>query len=250
MNTADPDDGESSIDMNVLASRINDIVNAPKPSPCRLLELDAMVPGQRLALSEAPEALVNLFKQEDRVVMAGRAPPLRPPLSHGVECRMEDLVEEPGAPPSMTLVAGDFVEISDIGPQGDSRWLGRAASAVAVPLGAEAPEEQPTDAMIERSKALEELVDEWMALVRNGRERQPGQLDGVLADMGPMPPADLPSKRALWVAGLINPLPALGVALEIRPACLTAETADLRLQVAEMGIQDSIERLKLPGPAF
>ena len=65
-----------------------------------------------------------------------------------------------------------------------------------------------------------------------------------------MPSSKQPSARALWVAALINPLPALGVALEVRPAALMAPTADLRLQVAEMGLRDSIERLQAPGPAF
>ena len=88
-------------------------------------------------------------------------------------------------------------------------------------------------------------------VVRNGgRERSPGQLDGVMRDLGPMPEADAPSARALWIAGLINPLPALGVALEVRPAALMAPTAEVRLQVVEMGLQDSIERLKSPGPTF
>ena len=39
-----------------------------------------------------------------------------------------------------------------------------------------------------------------------------------------MPPADKPHRRAMWVAALINPLPALGVALEIRPAVLQASS--------------------------
>ena len=34
------------------------------------------------------------------------------------------------------------------------------------------------------------------------------------------------------------------------PAALMADTADLRVQVAEMGVRDSIERLRQPGPAF
>ena len=55
-----------------------------------------------------------------------------------------------------------------------------------------------------------------------GRERSPGHLAGVLADLGPMPPAARPRDRATWVAALINPLPALGVSLEIRPAVLCA----------------------------
>ena len=41
-------------------------------------------------------------------------------------------------------------------------------------------------------------------------------LRGVRASLGPMPPADEANERALWVAALINPLPALGVALEVR----------------------------------
>ena len=65
-----------------------------------------------------------------------------------------------------------------------------------------------------------------------------------------MPEASRPSARALWVAGLINPLPGMGVALEIRPAVLMAETADLKLQAVEMGLEDSIERLRRPEPSF
>ena len=92
---------------------------------------------------------------------------------------------------------------------------------------------------------LEGLLVDWLSLVRKtGRERVPRHLENVLADLGPMPEPELPSKRALWVAGLINPLPALGVALEIRPACLMAPTADKRVQVALMGIKDSISRLE------
>ena len=84
-----------------------------------------------------------------------------------------------------------------------------------------------------KAEALEPIIAEWCELVRStGRERQPKQLDAVIKDLGTLPPATQPSKSALWVAGLINPLPALGVALEIRPAALMAQTAELRLQVA------------------
>ena len=65
-----------------------------------------------------------------------------------------------------------------------------------------------------------------------------------------MPDAARPSARALWVAGLINPLPALGVALEVRPGVLIADTADRRLQAAELGLRDSIERLSRPESPF
>ena len=78
-------------------------------------------------------------------------------------------------------------------------------------LDATAPEEQATPALLERSESLEGLVVDWIKLVRQtGRERMPGQLEKVLSDLGPVPEAGRVSARALWVAGLINPLPALG----------------------------------------
>ena len=49
------------------------------------------------------------------------------------------------------------------------------------------------------------------------RGRYAAQLDAALADLGPMPDADRPNTRALWVAGLINPVSKLGLALEVRP---------------------------------
>lgn len=66
----------------------------------------------------------------------------------------------------------------------------------------------------------------------------------VLTDLGQIPPPEKPSARALWVAGLINPLPALGVALEIRPAVLTAASVQARLRAARLGLEDSIARLQ------
>lgn len=39
-----------------------------------------------------------------------------------------------------------------------------------------------------------------------------------------MPPVRDADALALWAAALVNPLPALGVALEIRPAVLDATT--------------------------
>ena len=99
------------------------------------------------------------------------------------------------------------------------------------------------------SQVLQELVTQWLELVRRThREREPGQLDQLLADLGPAPAG--PNAYAAWVAALINPLPALGVALEVRPAVLTARTTARRLRMAEFGLRDSIARLQRPGPCF
>ena len=98
------------------------------------------------------------------------------------------------------------------------------------------------DATLEKSEKLAELVPLWEALVRKTKsERVPDHLEKVRGDIGPMP-AD-PSARALWVAALINPLPGMGVAYEIRPAILVAETASKRVEVALKGLESSIAHL-------
>ena len=72
-----------------------------------------------------------------------------------------------------------------------------------------------------------------------GRERFVDQLSGVLNELGPLP--ELPSEvqsgtipaeeLGLWAAALINPLPALGVAPEIRQRALESTDSVSRLQI-------------------
>jgi hypothetical protein len=83
------------------------------------------------------------------------------------------------------------------------------------------------------------LVDRWIELARE-KERSPGQIDALLEDLGEIPPSHQPSERAFWIGALINPLPGMGVALEIRPALLTAKKAEQRVEVALNGILRSI----------
>jgi hypothetical protein len=63
-------------------------------------------------------------------------------------------------------------------------------------------------------------------------------LESLLADLGPRPPVSQPAYRALafWAAGLINPLPVLGVSLEIRGRMLEAPNIKRRLEVLEHGL--------------
>ena len=242
--TADSDD-DASFDMASLAERIEQVKAAPEPRDVRLIILDSMVPGQRLLLDDAPAQLLDCCNAASAagtpiVMLGSQQVQLN---THGVECTME--VEQTANGARVTIIAGDLVEVCTVGEDEGSRWSGRAATATWTSLDASAPEEQPTDTLVERMHELEGLLVDWLSLVRKtGRERVPRHLENVLADLGPMPEPELPSKRALWVAGLINPLPALGVALEIRPACLMAPTADKRVQVALMGIKDSISRLE------
>ena len=74
-------------------------------------------------------------------------------------------------------------------------------------------------------------------------ERHPGQIDQLLNDLVECPPPEEPTERAFLVGALINPLPALGVALEIRPKLLTAVSAEERIDIARDGIYRSIRHM-------
>ena len=112
-------------------------------------------------------------------------------------------------------------------------------------------------AVLDRSRELEASVEQWIRLVRrSGRECSPTHLDDVLEHLGKMPPEERPNARALWVAGLLNPLPsfstsvpgkfaAMGptVAPEIRAATLSAAGAEARLGTIRTALSESMRRL-------
>lgn len=106
-------------------------------------------------------------------------------------------------------------------------------------------ETHDSEANARAAAALGPLVSEWKTLVREGgHERRKGQLELIESHLGPMPPSREPARVAAWVAALINPIPALGVAYEIRPALLMARDTEGMLRVARDGIVTSIERLR------
>lgn len=94
------------------------------------------------------------------------------------------------------------------------------------------------------------LVERWIELARQN-ERNPGQIDQLLEDIGEIPSEEEPaSERAFWVGALINPLPGLGVAMEIRPQLLMARSAEERVLVALQGILASIKHMDGSAPLF
>lgn len=98
---------------------------------------------------------------------------------------------------------------------------------------------------IHQARSLPSLChDQWLPLAREN-EKIPGQIDTLLEQLGPMPSAtDSPTDCALWVGALINPLPALGVAPEIRPYLLTASSARDRVEIAIEGVEASIRYMQ------
>ena len=99
--------------------------------------------------------------------------------------------------------------------------------------------------LIGEKKSLAQQLEIWKRLVREGGLQQyPRHLDDVLEDLGPMPSYEQPSRLALWAAALVNPLPGLGVAPEIRPLLMRCNSARQRLKVAKAGVDASIRSLE------
>lgn len=86
------------------------------------------------------------------------------------------------------------------------------------------------------------LIDRWVQLAKQN-EREPGQIDALLNQLGDIPSSEEPTERAFWVGALINPIPAMGVAMEIRPALLTAHSTEERVQIALDAIFKSIRHM-------
>lgn len=86
------------------------------------------------------------------------------------------------------------------------------------------------------------LIERWIELAKEN-ERHPGQIDVLLKQLGDIPPEHEPTERALWVGSLINPLPSMGVATEIRPQLLVSKKAEQRVQIALEGLLKSIKHM-------
>ncbi|CAK0879905.1 unnamed protein product, partial [Prorocentrum cordatum] len=220
-------------DMAALQRRINEARSRPR---LPLLVVDAMVPGQRLRFSSGDASLENALQEgsgEAIILGAWKGAILR----HGVVGSMQ----------------------RTDGGQWELR--GRRHVKVLPPIErtlddinmarAEFIEDEVREADIQVARSLRPLVQEWRQLVEGTKfERFEGQILGVLDDMGPMPRDEDAGALALWVAGLINPLPGLGVAHEIRPAALSAEAVGERLTVVLEGIKGSIGHLSGKKPLF
>lgn len=267
----------SPLDVTILQKRI-DSLRAKEASMevLRLLVLDATVPKQVLPLtfdgSDAKRQLnAGTFLGEDvelgaKFGMLGQAPSNGQILPNGVVVEVTRLMQKPDGTTLVELTAsqrfkihgqpfedeerdnapsGRVIFIDDDAGAGDQTVLageGAAASA------ASPTPHNPTDFDDEAKRQCEELpglVNEWMDLViSRKRERQPGQLDLIKSHIGQMPTTEQPARLACWVAALINPIPALGVAYEIRPALLCAPTVGHMIGIAWQGVKLSIEKLR------
>ena len=227
--------------MTSLSSRIE----AYKGERVRLLVAQPIVPGQRLQVIAPPRVVEVLQRTELPLAMIGRYRHLN---THGVEVLVQSMAPRADGTFEVVLAGGRLCKVTELGmPLAvGSPWLGRNARVRFI-----SPDDERDDAFVSsrvgaRSAALEAAMDEWCDKVRrSGRQRFDGQLDRILADLGEMPAAQRPNERCLWVAGVINGLPPLGLANEVRAAVLMADGAERRLDAVEMAIADSIARLEV-----
>ncbi|CAB9524434.1 ATP-dependent protease La (LON) domain [Seminavis robusta] len=132
-------------------------------------------------------------------------------------------------------------------------------------------EDPEKEQVVERAHAVIALLDKWEKLASDVKtyentdvvagsrvmKGQPGLrvdpaalLRVVRKDIGPRPSPEDPTSLALWGASLINPLPSLGVAPEIRGKLLESPSAMDKLDVLEAGLKRSIGNLEGNLPLF
>ena len=238
-----------------------------------IVVLDSTVPKQRLPLTfESGNARRNLnagtWLGEDlelgqRFGMLGQAPSNGQILPNGVVCEVTRLMMKPSGESLVELTATRRFKIygqpfedekNDMRPSARVIWIDDDSGAgqqmvlaedVDVAAASTDPHEFTAEAQ-EVAREIPRLVEEWLALViSRRRERQPDQLKLIQSHIGPMPDAmKQPAELACWVAALINPIPALGVAYEIRPAMLLAPTVSDMVGIASKGLSLSIEKLR------
>lgn len=154
------------------------------------------------------------------------------------EARIEFLDDSSAEPADLAKASALCEELTAPNGQGeDGQFVVGSRGELEFPVSPRLPGELLPEELEESC-----LVSEWVRLARKN-ERSEGQIDQLLLDIGSFPPASAPSDRALWIGALINPLPGMGVALEVRPALLSAVTATERVEVALHGIRTSIAHM-------
>lgn len=231
-----------------------------------LVVLDSMLPRQVLRLQVSNSALIELVRtQIERenphfcvLGVARLADGRQVHLRTGVEVEIRDPEFAEGGGVKLELRAkrrfvidGDVENASQGWTEAHVRFLDSAKEEEKEVNGgndrfavarAMAKARTFTDPNANLSENGESLVDRWIELART-KEREEGQIDRLLDDLGEMPPPEEPSEMSFWVGALINPIPAMGVAMEVRPALLAARTAERRVEVALEGIARSIRHM-------
>jgi len=208
--------------------------------------LDAILPRQQLTFQSADPKFRRLVEycldRDTEMGMIGLNPHTSRPLCRGVTLRVSD--------ENIERSDDDTIQLSVRGErrmevQGEP-WLDETESfyladvEILEDLQEELNEQERQEA-IQLSETLPALVKEWKQWVLDTKATDQKGMDIRMEMLGSMP--DDLTERALWVAAVINPLPALGVCLEIRPAMLACSNDYDRMVLACQAVQSSIDHL-------
>lgn len=260
-----------SFNMESLQSRILELKERSNKMP--LVVLDAMLPRQVLKVNVRNALLMELIRTkleaEDpffgmlgtaRIATAGGGSPQLINLVHGVQVQIltppKDEINKNIPDDAFRLHIRATEKRFVIDGEIESTEQGWTEADVKFLDSKEENDEDGYDDAVELAKEFtldngknSNLVDTWIQLARD-RERQSGQIEQLLLDLGPIPSHEDPTDLAFWIGALINPLPAMGVATEIRPALLTAPDVEKRIKIAHDGIIKSINHMDGTSPLF
>lgn len=248
--------------MASLRNRVKEVEDRESKLP--LVVLDSMLPRQVLKIKVKNELLTELVKEclQKEIPFFGMLGLARLStgeevhLKHGVEVEIIGRPEFLGDGVKLELKAGRRFTIEgevdnagkgwtearvrflDSGKQEEDEINGEDRLSIARAISKAQEFTSPNMRMPENLS----LVDRWIQLATEN-EREPGQISLLLEQIGDIPPPEEPSERALWIGALINPIPAMGVALEVRPQLLIAKKAEDRVQVALDAIYRSIKHM-------
>lgn len=262
MHSSSSDD--TSFSMASLQKRMNQVTQNDSILP--LVVLDSMLPRQILRISVNNDLLMSLVKTrlEDETPYFGMLGMARSARGEPIHLTTGVQVEIVGKPQvaddgslNLELKAGQRFRINpDTVENAGQGWT--QAQVTFLDSSKEDAAEQDMESLTRAMQMAKEftdpnvsmkenksLKDMWIELARQ-KERTPGQIDQLLKDLGPIPSWEEPSDCAFWIGALINPIPAMGVALEIRPKLLVAKSPEERTQIALDGIWNSIQHMQGP----
>ena len=250
LNSVHTDDAaENATPLNLSASdmqRFQALKTRQKTMP--ILVLDSMVPRQELTFESADPSLVKLIQycleNGCDAAMVGTNPTTGSPLSRGVTFSVSGQhvqIRPRQKTVVLTVAAEQRIEVQS------QPWLDESGSFYLADVEVMDDHTEPP-LSAEHEARTQQLYDtlptamkEWSQFVSESGATDETGLSSRLESLGPMP-SDR-TDRAFWVAAAINPLPALGVCIEIRPAMLCCTNDYERMVLACQAVQSSIDHV-------
>lgn len=206
-----------------------------------IMILDAMLPGQRLEFSLRDKRFrvlaERLQTENEELGMIGFDPATGNPLNAGVTVKINKLeVEETIC--TLSIEGLERFEVQGEPEIDETNSYYMANVEIVEGRSPELTSEQLHEAET-LHKDIPDLVQEWLQWIYKTGRASPDS-------MKPRLPGEMPDEigaRAVWAAALVNPIPSLGVCLEIRPSMLVCQNDLERARLAHASLQASIDHL-------